>query len=92
MEKDGDLGHLFEHRLYILPPYLICLKAVSELSLGAFFYHSEGPSKVLLLFVACDAWLPICTEWLASCGACEARACFATYLLSQHDNLQKCLE
>ena len=61
-------------------------KDVLGFSLGPFFCHSEGPSKVLLLFVACDAWLPICTEWLASSSACEGRACFATYLLSQCDN------
>lgn len=67
-------------------------KAISGLTFGSFFCHSEGPSKVLFLFVACDAWLTICTEWLTSSRACEARTCSAMGLLSWYDNLQKCLE
>lgn len=73
-------------------PNLTQGKTIVGLALEVFFCHSEGCSQMLLLFVACDAWLPVCTEWLASSGVCEARACFSMYLLSQYDNLQKCLE
>lgn len=73
-------------------PNLIQGKAILGLTFESFFCQSEEPSKVFLLFVACDTWLPICTEWLASSSACEARACFSMYLFSQCDNLWKCLE
>lgn len=53
-------------------PSLTQGRAISGLRLGSLFWHSERPSKVLLLFVACGAWLLICPEWLASGSTCEA--------------------